>query len=88
MLIPDAVRIPVYRDNLIAGLAMFMWGPVTLKIIFRIFVVIVGFLILSGRGEYLHYRVDWRADADRRRWGADGLVFASRTPALAQAFAL
>ena len=48
MLIPDAVRIPVYRDNLIAGLAMYMWGPATLKIIFRIFVVIVGFLILSG----------------------------------------
>ncbi len=48
MLIPDAVRIPVYRDNLIAGLAMYMVGPMTLKIIFRIFVVIVGFLILSG----------------------------------------
>jgi amino acid transporter len=48
MLIPDSVRIPVYRDNLIAGLAMYMWGPQALKIIFRIFVVIVGFLILSG----------------------------------------
>jgi amino acid transporter len=48
MLIPDSVRIPVYRDNLIAGLAMYMVGPTTLKIIFRIFVVIVGFLILSG----------------------------------------
>ena len=48
MLIPDSVRIPVYRDNLIAGLAMYMVGPMTLKIIFRIFVVIVGFLILSG----------------------------------------
>lgn len=48
MLIPDAVRVPVYRDNLIAGLAMYMVGPLTLKIVFRIFVVIVGFLILSG----------------------------------------
>ena len=48
MLIPDSVRIPVYRDNLIAGLAMYMVGPLTLRIIFRIFVVIVGFLILSG----------------------------------------
>ncbi|HEY0785455.1 MAG TPA: amino acid permease, partial [Acidobacteriaceae bacterium] len=48
MLIPDAVRIPVYRDNLIAGLAMYMTGPMALKIVFRIFVVIVGFLILSG----------------------------------------
>jgi amino acid transporter len=48
MLIPDSVRIPVYRDNLIAGLAMHVVGPLTLRIIFRIFVVIVGFLILSG----------------------------------------
>ena len=48
MLIPDAVRVPVYRDNLIAGLAMYMAGPQVLRIIFRVFVVIVGFLILSG----------------------------------------
>jgi amino acid transporter len=48
MLIPDSVRVPVYRDNLIAGLAMNVVGPVSLKIIFRIFVVMVGFLILSG----------------------------------------
>jgi hypothetical protein len=48
MIIPDAVRVPVYRDNLIAGMAMFMWGPQVLRIIFRVFVVIVGFLILSG----------------------------------------
>jgi amino acid transporter len=48
MLIPDAVRIPVYRDNLIAGLAMYMAGPQMLRIVFRVFVVIVGFLILSG----------------------------------------
>ena len=48
MLIPDSVRIPVYRDNLIAGLAMNVVGPLTLRIIFRVFVVIVGFLILSG----------------------------------------
>ena len=48
MLIPDAVRVPVYRDNLIAGLAMYMVGPQVLRIVFRVFVVIVGFLILSG----------------------------------------
>jgi amino acid transporter len=48
MLIPDAVRVPVYRDNLIAGLAMYMAGPQMLRIVFRVFVVIVGFLILSG----------------------------------------
>jgi amino acid transporter len=48
MLIPDAVRVPVYGNNLIAGLAMYMTGPQVLRIIFRVFVVIVGFLILSG----------------------------------------
>jgi amino acid transporter len=48
MLIPDAVRVPVYKDNLIAGLAMYMAGPQVLRIVFRVFVVIVGFLILSG----------------------------------------
>jgi len=48
MLIPDAVRVPVYKDNLIAGLAMYMVGPQLLRLIFRGFVVVVGFLILSG----------------------------------------
>jgi hypothetical protein len=48
MLIPDSVRVPVYRDNLIAGMAMYMVGPQVLRIIFRTFVVLVGFLILSG----------------------------------------
>ena len=48
MLIPDAVRIPVYKDNLIAGLAMYMVGPHVLRLAFRTFVVVVGFLILSG----------------------------------------
>jgi amino acid transporter len=48
MLIPDAVRVPIYKDNLISGLAMYMWGPVILRLVFRGFVVVVGFLILSG----------------------------------------
>jgi amino acid transporter len=48
MLIPDGPRTQIYQDNLIAGLAMYMTGPDVLKIAFRIFVVIVGFLILSG----------------------------------------
>jgi amino acid transporter len=48
MLIPDFQRTHIYQDNLIAGLAMFMTGPEMLKIAFRVFVVIVGFLILSG----------------------------------------
>ena len=48
MIIPDGVRVHVYRDNLIAGMAMHMVGPHALRITFRIFVVIVGFLILGG----------------------------------------
>ncbi len=48
MIIPDAVRVPVYKDNLIAGLAMYQYGPLLLRLAFRAFVVVVGFLILSG----------------------------------------
>ncbi len=48
MLIPDSVRISVYRDNLIAGMAMYMVGPLAMRVAFRVFVVIVGFLILGG----------------------------------------
>ena len=48
MLIPDAPRTQIYQDNLIAGLAMYMVGPEVLRIIFRCFVVLVGFLILGG----------------------------------------
>ncbi len=48
MLIPNGPRIHVYQDNLIAGLAMYMAGPMFWRILFRIFVVLVGFLILSG----------------------------------------
>jgi amino acid transporter len=48
MLIPDDVRVKTYSDNLIAGLAMYMVGPQVLRLIFRAFVVVVGFLILSG----------------------------------------
>src|SRR6266536_2178352 len=48
MIIPDSVRVPVYKDNLIAGLAMYLWGPQILRLAFRAFVVVVGFLILAG----------------------------------------
>src|SRR6185437_14092399 len=48
MLIPAFPRTHLYQDDLIAGLAMYMVGPMFLRIAFRVFVVIVGFLILSG----------------------------------------
>ena len=37
-----------YYDNLIGGLAMNMLGPVWLRLLLNAFVVVVGFLILSG----------------------------------------
>jgi amino acid transporter/nucleotide-binding universal stress UspA family protein len=47
MIIPDRVR-SQYVDNLLGGLAMHLAGPALLKLIFHVFVVIVGVLILSG----------------------------------------
>ncbi len=46
-LIPDNVR-PHYFDNLISGIAMNLSGPHLLKLFFQGFIVIVGFLMLSG----------------------------------------
>ena len=47
MIIPDAERL-AYKDNLIAGLTMYLAGPLLLRLVFRAFVVVVGFLMLSG----------------------------------------
>jgi amino acid transporter len=46
-IIPDDVR-PQFLNNLISGLAMSFYGPTYLKLLFQAFVVIVGFLVLSG----------------------------------------
>ena len=47
MIIPDAVRAR-FSDDLISGLAMYLSGPLLLRLIFRVFVVLVGILMLSG----------------------------------------
>jgi amino acid transporter len=47
MLIPDGVRSQFF-DNLIGGLAMYVIGPIPLKLLLQAFVVFVGFLILAG----------------------------------------
>jgi hypothetical protein len=47
MIIPDKVR-PDYFANLIGGIAIYLAGPETLKILFHGFVVLVGVLILAG----------------------------------------
>src|SRR5579871_5263947 len=44
---PEDIR-NLYADNLLGGLAMRLAGPEMLKLLFHIFVVIVGILILSG----------------------------------------
>ena len=47
MMIPDNVR-PNFFANLIGGLAMYLVGPTSLKLLFHGFVVLVGVLILAG----------------------------------------
>jgi amino acid transporter len=48
LLIPGDVRMKDYADNLIGGLAMNVWGPAWARLALNGFVVVVGFLILSG----------------------------------------
>ena len=47
MIIPDRVR-PDYFANLIGGIAMYLAGPESLRLLFHGFVVLVGVLILAG----------------------------------------
>jgi amino acid transporter len=47
MIIPDSVR-PNFFANLIGGIAMYLPGPLSLKLLFHGFVVLVGVLILAG----------------------------------------
>jgi len=46
-IIPDKVR-PEFYNNLISGLAMHVAGPLTARLVFQGFVVVVGFLMLAG----------------------------------------
>jgi amino acid transporter len=48
MIIPDDVRMSTYSDNLVGGLAMYVVGPLSVRLVLRAFVVVVGFLILAG----------------------------------------
>ncbi len=47
MIVPDTARAK-YLDNLIGGLSMFLVGPMSLRLLFHAFVVLVGTLILAG----------------------------------------
>jgi amino acid transporter len=46
-IIPEGLRAS-YRDNLISGIAMWLVGPLWLKLLFQAFIVVVGFLMLAG----------------------------------------
>ena len=48
MIIPQHVRVASYENNLLAELVMWFNGPLVVRLLFRTFVVVVGFLILSG----------------------------------------
>jgi amino acid transporter/nucleotide-binding universal stress UspA family protein len=48
LLIPETERTNIYSENLISGLTMNLIGPDWLKLLLNAFVVVVGFLILSG----------------------------------------
>jgi nucleotide-binding universal stress UspA family protein len=48
MIIPDHERVHNYLGNLISGLAMNMVGPITVRLLFQGFVVVVGTVILAG----------------------------------------
>jgi amino acid transporter len=47
MIIPDKTR-PEYFENLISGLAMSLSGPYVARLVFQLFVVVIGTFILSG----------------------------------------
>src|SRR5881227_3376576 len=48
LIIPGDVRMSAYSDNLVGGLAMYVVGPLSVRLVLRAFVVVVGFLILAG----------------------------------------
>ncbi len=47
MIVPDSVRSNFF-DNPIGGLAMYLAGPLQLRLVFRAFVVVVGAIMLAG----------------------------------------
>lgn len=48
LLVPDEIRMKDYSGNLIGGLALYVIGPPLAKLCLSGFVVVIGFLILSG----------------------------------------
>lgn len=48
MIVPDAERTTRYAENIISGLAMNLAGPYELRLMFQVFVVVTGTLMLAG----------------------------------------
>ncbi len=67
LLIPDDVRMSVYADNLIGGLAMSVSGPIQARFLLNGFVVVIGSTDFGRCREHGHYRRQWRAEPRGRR---------------------
>jgi len=75
MIIPDSVRNSFF-DNPIGGLAMYLVGPLSLRLAFRGFVV-VWCLDASRGSQYRHRRFEWSIEPGLRGWNSAPLVSAS-----------
>ncbi len=62
-LIPDAERTTRYTDNMISGIAMYLAGPLELRLLFQAFVVLVGTLMLAGAVNTAKARAAWLSEA-------------------------
>ena len=61
MIIPDSVRVSVYRDNLISGMAMYMVGPHVAEGGLPDLCCRGGFPDSFRRHQHIHHRLQWRA---------------------------
>ena len=79
MIIPDSVRNNFF-DNPIGGLAMYLVGPLPLRLVFRAFVVVVGVLMLAGAVNTAIVGSKWGPEQDFRRRNSAPLVSSSASP--------
>ena len=68
MIVPDEVR-PLYYNNLLSGLSMYLAGPAAPKMVLQGFVVMMGIFLLSGAVNTSFVG----ANADLNRLGEDGI---------------
>ena len=73
MIIPDSVRAS-FQDNPIGGLAMYLAGPLSLRLAFRAFRRRRGSADAGRRGEHLDRRIERRAEPRFRRRNSAAMV--------------